>query len=241
MKIAFFILFLMCFGTFVSAQSWRNSLQDARKMYQEKAYSEALQKYQEAQKLAPKDIDLSTEIAQAAYRSGDLQRAEKAYQKSAKNSSEKKQKAINQYNLGNSFYKQEKLDQAIEAYKNALRNNPNDESARRNLVKAMTKKEKKDQQKKQQPPQNKDDQNDQPNQKPPANSEKENQQNSNKNPKQAPKQPNDGAREEELDSKLSDLKTNRILDELTKQEIETKKKMREQSSKSYPKKRGKDW
>lgn len=241
MKIVLFILLVVCCGTIGSAQSWRNSLQEARKMYQEKAYSEAFQKYQEAQKLAPKDIDLSNEIAQSAYRAGELQRAEEAYQKSAEKSSEKKQKAISQYNLGNSFYKQEKLDQAIEAYKNALRNNPTDEAARRNLVKAMTKKEKKEQQKKQQPPQNKDDQKDQPQQKPPTNSEKDNQQNSNKNPKQAPKQPNDGARDEELDSKLSDLKTNRILDELTKQEIETKKKIREQSSKNYPKKRGKDW
>ena len=47
-------------------------------------------------------------------------------------SKETKHKAF--HNLGNSFMRQEKYKEAVEAYKDALRNNPNDEETRYNLA-----------------------------------------------------------------------------------------------------------
>lgn len=43
------------------------------------------------------------------------------------------------YDLGNLAYRQQQYEQAIELYKNALRNNPNDENARHNLRLAQLK------------------------------------------------------------------------------------------------------
>ena len=42
------------------------------------------------------------------------------------------------YNLGNNFLKQQKLEEAVDAYKNCLRINPHDEEARYNLAKTLS-------------------------------------------------------------------------------------------------------
>ncbi|MBT7896447.1 MAG: tetratricopeptide repeat protein, partial [Flavobacteriales bacterium] len=54
------------------------------------------------------------------------------------------------HNLGNSLLKENKTDQAIEAYKNALRQNPTDEDTRYNLAYAQKVKKQEEQQKDQQ-------------------------------------------------------------------------------------------
>lgn len=48
------------------------------------------------------------------------------------------------HNMGNSFMEQKKYDEAVEAYKKALRNNPKDEETRYNLALAKQKQEKED-------------------------------------------------------------------------------------------------
>ena len=48
------------------------------------------------------------------------------------------------HNMGNTFMEQKKYDEAVEAYKQALRNNPKDEETRYNLALAKQKQEKED-------------------------------------------------------------------------------------------------
>ena len=48
-----------------------------------------------------------------------------------------KERANIYHNLGNSLLKEQKIKEAIESYKNALRTNPNDEDTRYNLVYAQ--------------------------------------------------------------------------------------------------------
>jgi len=61
------------------------------------------------------------------------------FHKSAKNSENKILKSKAYFNEGNIWYEKQKYEKAIEAYKNALRNNPTDEEARYNLALAMQK------------------------------------------------------------------------------------------------------
>ncbi len=61
------------------------------------------------------------------------------FQKAAKLSDQKSLKSQAYYNEGNVWFGKKKYEKAIEAYKNALRNNPSDEEARYNLALAQQK------------------------------------------------------------------------------------------------------
>lgn len=135
--IAVLSILLLAFGA--SSQNWRDTLEMARSAYQKKDYQKAVKLYEKAQKGAPENVDLSDEMAQSAYKSGDYQKAESIYQQNQNSRSGKKSKVDNYHNLGNSRMKSENYEGAIEAYKDALRLNPNDQETRYNLSEAKRK------------------------------------------------------------------------------------------------------
>lgn len=224
------------------SQQWRDSLNSARKLYKEGKYIESLDKYKSAQKRAPKNIDLSDEMAQSAYKAREFQKAEKLYSQSSSKKASPKQKAKTYHNIGNAKLQQKKYDEAVEAYKESLRNNPNDEETRYNLAEAMKKQQQnKDNQKKDDKTKDKKNQ-DQKNQ---ESKQKDKGQQDNKtkdNKTQDSKQQKQNSNfEENAKSQLSDKKTERMLDDLAKKEMETKRKLDANKSKSSDSKTGKDW
>lgn len=206
-------------SSWVFSQTWKDSLMSARNQYKEGKYAEAFKTYQHVKKIAPKKIDLTAEMAQAAYKSQQYEAAEKMYNQSGGKYAPSVQKAKTYHNLGNCKLKQKKYDEAIQAYRESLRNNPADEETRYNLAKAM--KTQKNEQKKQQQ---------QPPPKPQAPSP---------NKKQPPKQEKQDQAQQS--SKLNDKKTDRMLDELMKKEMDTKKKMDQQRGQTNTSNSGIDW
>lgn len=216
-------ILLLCFiAGNATAQGWRDSLSVARKYYQEKNYTAALEKYQQTQRIAPKNISFSNEIAQAAYRAGKFNQALNLYEKAAK----KNQSANAYHNLGNAYLQAKEYQKAVEAYKNALRLNPQDDETRYNLAYALQKQEQKPQPKQEPNPQNNQD---------------ESPKNQPNNPKPEPKEEDDNKpSSDKKPSKLADKKTDRILDDLMRQEMDTKKKM-ERQKQGATHTSGKDW
>jgi Ca-activated chloride channel family protein len=129
-------ILIFFFGNAYS-QEWRDSLETARQLYKKKDYGKALKYYESAQKKAPEDIDLSDEIGQSAYKAREFERSEKVYQQNTSNKRGIKEKAENYHNLGNTRMNKKNYQGAIEAYKEALKNNPNDEQTRYNLSQAI--------------------------------------------------------------------------------------------------------
>ncbi len=78
MRILFFISLLFLSNSAWS-QPWQDALKNARESYVSKAYEQSALHYQRAQKLAPKNIDLSVELAQSLYKAGKYEEAEKLY------------------------------------------------------------------------------------------------------------------------------------------------------------------
>lgn len=248
------------------AQQWRDTLMAARKSYIQKNYEQSFKLYRSAKKLAPKEIDLSDEAGQSAYKAGKYEQAEKMYAQSSSNKGSAAQKGITQRQIGNARMKQEKYAEAIESYKESLRNNPKDEYARYNLAQAMKKKaqqdkkqqqqdqkdqqekqnqQNKDQQNKQDKQQNNPGQKNQPeNQKNQGGQENSQQKNQGEQPKDQPK-PQQENRDQNPSgnnrNKLSDKKTERMLDKLMKQEMETKRKFDGVKSSGNTTHSGKDW
>ena len=212
------------------AQQWVDSLKVARAAYKSKEYDKANRYYRSAQNLAPKDVDLSEEIAQSTYRSRDFDNAEKVYQQAASEKNDKLEKAKMQHNLGNTRMKKKDYSGAIEAYKDALRNNPNDEETQYNLSEAIRQKKQQEDKKNNQQNQN-------------GKNPSQNQNNSGSN-----KSNNSGVgstsskNDKKSSGSLPNKQADKLLDNLTKQEANTRRRISSGSKNEENKsKSGKNW
>ncbi len=212
------------------AQQWVDSLKVARTAYKNKEYDKANRYYRSAQNLAPKDVDLSEEIAQSTYRSRDFDNAEKVYQQAASDKKDKLEKAKMQHNLGNTRMKKKDYSGAIEAYKDALRNNPNDQETQYNLSEAI--RQKKQQEDKKNKQQNQNGKN------PSQNQNNSGSNNSNNSGGGSTSSKNDKKSSGSLPNKQAD----KMLDNLTKQEANTRRRISSGSKNEENKsKSGKNW
>lgn len=218
-----FLIISVClvFSQLSWSQDWQDTLRMARKSYKAGNYKQALKYYKSATTYAPKGVDLSKETAQSAYRAGDYETAEQAYRKVASGAKTTKE-AVDAYtNLGLSQMKGQKYADAENAFKEALRKDPANEKARQLLAEAKRlKKQQEEQQKKQQQQQ--------------KNNQKDKDQD--KQPKQSPNQ-----QQQNQQQQLRDKQTDRKLDELQRQEMETKKRLNGARGTKGNGKSGKDW
>lgn len=257
-----FLIFLLLFSSSMSfgqdEDAWRDSLKVARKAYESKDYSEALKHYESAQKIAPDDIDFSDEMAQSAYKARDFERAEKIYQQGSSTKMSKRDRGDAMHNMGNSQMRQENYEGAIESYKEALRNNPNDEETRYNLSKAI----RKVQEQRTPPPQKPKDPND-PNDGDPNDDDgdkgqegdqgdpqngpgdkgesKDSKGSKGQSDQNKPGQGSGGGSDETSEGKLSNQMVERTLDKIAKKEAETKRSMMGAGSGGRSSNSGKDW
>lgn len=246
---------VLLFTGLACAQSWRDSLALGKKQYQEGKYDKAYESLIQAQKLAPEDVDLSKDIGNAAYRSGDYEMAEKAFRSVASNTPNPQQSSKHWHNVGNAQLQRKDYQQAIESYKQALRENPDNENARYNLAEAKRRlKKQQEQQQKQQDKnqdenkdQNKDEnENQEKGQDKQGDQSKGDQQNKSDQEKKGEQSENgenqNNSGEKQQAEKLSSKKTERLLDELMKKEMRTKRKaVGTQSSSSKEVESGKKW
>jgi len=212
------------------AQQWVDTLKVARTAYKNKEYDKANRYYRSAQNLAPKDVDLSEEIAQSTYRSRDFDNAEKVYQQAASEKKDKLEKAKMQHNLGNTRMKKKDYSGAIEAYKDALRNNPNDQETQYNLSEAI--RQKKQQEDKKNNQQNQNGKN------PSQSQNNSGSNNSNNSGGRSTSSKNDKKSSGSLPNKQAD----KLLDNLTRQEANTRRRISSGSKNEENKsKSGKNW
>lgn len=117
------------------------ALPDGNDQFAKKAYAEAEANYRKSKSMNEKKVEASYNLGDAIYRQNQPAEAKWAFAKAAEKAKEKPQKHYAYHNLGNSFMREKAYDKAVEAYKNALRNNPKDEETRYNyaLAKKMLK------------------------------------------------------------------------------------------------------
>ncbi|CAN5155550.1 tetratricopeptide repeat protein [soil metagenome] len=136
MRIASIILLLLSLSQ-LQAQNEATYLRQGNELYQQKKYQEAAAKYAKALNIKSDYLAAYLNQGNVLYQQDSLEGAIKQYELAANLATDKNIKAQAYHNLGNTHLKAGKYQESVEAYKNALRNNPNDPDTRYNLAYAQ--------------------------------------------------------------------------------------------------------
>jgi tetratricopeptide (TPR) repeat protein len=118
-------------------EDFRKKMRTGNQLYDNDKATEAETEYRKALHAKRDDSNASFNLGDALYRQKKYDEAGKQFEIAASAMDSKEDKARAFHNLGNSFLQQQKLKESIEAYKQALRNNPNDMDTKTNLSYAM--------------------------------------------------------------------------------------------------------
>jgi len=118
-------------------------------LYEKKKYNDARNAYNEALQKDPKNETGHFNEGDALYRSESFDDADKKFGAVAERSEDKGIKSKALHNQGNARMQQENYEGAIESYKQALKENPQDEETRHNLTYAKKMQQKQQQQQQQ--------------------------------------------------------------------------------------------
>ena len=148
------LLILLAFmtGAFIMAAcspSAEKLINQGNEAFAKEEYLVALHEYQSAQVESPELAEPYYNAANALYREGAYTEALEQMQLALQNLDNETLAENSIYNLGNTFYKTQELDQAIESYINALLLDPDDQDAKYNLELALQQQQQQEQQQEQ--------------------------------------------------------------------------------------------
>jgi Ca-activated chloride channel homolog len=121
----------------VNAQQVEQTIKKGNDLYRQQQYEPAKAAYDEALAKDPSSATAKFNLANTNYKLAKPGEAIKSFDELAVDSKEAADKAKAYYNKGAILSNQKKLEESIDAYKNALRQDPNDKEARENLQKAL--------------------------------------------------------------------------------------------------------
>jgi tetratricopeptide (TPR) repeat protein len=147
---AVLILLVIFTSVNVFSQGDRKYIRLGNKRYYNEKYDEAEVQYRKALEKTPDSKKADYNLANTLYKQEKYEAAGTKYMDLTGREKEKDELAKYYYNLGNSFFKDNNFEKSIEAYKNSLRNKPDDMDAKHNLQLAMNMMAMQQQQQKQQ-------------------------------------------------------------------------------------------
>lgn len=150
LKLFFAAFFLAAGFTFFSAQENYNTLvYKGNQQFDKENYETSSSKYMEAVKLNDKEFMAHYNLGNSLYKRKMFDEAKAEFEKAEKLANNLPDKSAALYNLGNTYMQQENSKKAADFYKQALKQDPYNESIRKNYEIAMLKEKEKKEQKKQ--------------------------------------------------------------------------------------------
>jgi len=233
------VMLLMVWVTVIQAQNERKFVRQGNKYYEAALkdtsrldtaqFNRAEIEYRKALEKKPDDPKWDFNLGDALYKQKKFEESSEKFKDIADRTVDKTEKSRALHNMGNSLLMNNKLDESITAYKEALRNNPSDLETKYNLLYAMNMKKKQDEEKKKQD-QKKDKDKDQ-------DKDKEKEKNKDQQNKDQQKQ-----QQQEQQSKISKQNAEQMLQALENDEKKTQEKVKKiQALKAQSKKVEKDW
>jgi len=237
MKVRLTLFVILLNSVVVFAQHPNSKIRKGNTAYKDSSYSDAEQLYREALMKDQSSFEASFNMADAIYKQERYSEANSLFKALSEKTDDKIKKSESYHNLGNSLLKEQKLDEAIEAYKNALRNNPKDLDTKHNLAYAMRMKnqsqeQEKEDQKEEEKKEEKEEQKEEEKDKGENQNEKGEQ--SEEEKKEEPKQPQDP-------NEMTEEEAQQILDALQQQEKELQEDLQKKKQQGVKLKILKDW
>lgn len=146
-KYLFLSLVLVSTATFAQ-KTERDYLRSGNKLYKDSLFVKSEVDYRKALELDPQSTDASYNLGNALLMQQKAKEAMEQFEAASRIEKDKAKLAEIYHNMGVILQSSKQLPQCIEAYKQALRNNPKDDETRYNL--ALAQKQLKDQQQNQQ-------------------------------------------------------------------------------------------
>lgn len=235
----------------LQAQEKDKDLPKGNDSFAEKNYIDAEAEYRISESKNPKKSIASYNLGNAVYKQNQAGEAKYHFAKALKTAKTREEKHKAFHNIGNTFMKEKDYTNAVEAYKNALRNNPADEETRYNyaLAKKMLKdnppkkdgkdkdkdknKDKKDDKKDKNKDKDKDKKDDKDKDKDKKDGDKDQEKKDDKNQNDGKPKPQPGG--------ISKQRLENLLDAVNNEEKKIQDRVNKQKVQANPKKAEKDW
>ena len=229
------------------AQHEKGDIREGNRLFKSEKFEESEVAYRKALDAQNSSIPGNFNLGDALYRQEKFEEAGKLFSDVSNKNASREVIAQAYHNLGNSFLQDGKLDEGIEAYKNALRQNPVDMETKYNLAYAQNLKKQQEEQEKEQK-QDKDQDQDQEKEKD-QDKEQDKQDNQDQQDKEEDKKKQEQEQEQEQEQqqqqqqqpKISKEDAQRLLDALANDEKKTQKKVKLAKAKAKKVRTLKEW
>ena len=229
-KISIFIL-LISLSYSSQSQNKKTLIRDGNNLYNDSSYNMAEMQYRKSLEKDQDYFNASFNLADAIYKQERYEESSSLFDALKDNAKNNIDLAKINHNLGNSLLKENKTDQAIEAYKDALRNNPKDEQTRYNLAYAQKVKKQEEEENKDQEENKEQDKKDKEQDKKDKEQEEQKKENKEEDKKQ----------EEQKKEDMSKEDAEKMLEALQQREKELQEKLQKKKVKGQKIKILKDW
>jgi len=216
----------------VSGQPSRNEIRQGNRLFIGEKFSESETAYRKALSGDPRSTVATFNLGDALYRQEKFEEALQQFESISGREASKIDAARAWHNLGNANLKAGKIDESIEAYKEALRKNPVDLDTKYNLAYAQNLK--KQQQQQQQQPQDQNEQDQQDKDKTAAEQQKDQGQ-------QQPQASDDKENQQSQPVKISKEDAKRLLEAIARNEKKVQEKVKKEKAAAARVRSIKDW
>jgi Ca-activated chloride channel homolog len=128
--------FIYC-NSFSQSEQAEKIIQEGNEFYKKQQYEQATMQYEKAIEADSSNTTALFNLGNSLYKKNSRNEAIKSYTDLADKTKETGLRSNSYYNKGVVLSKQQKLEESIDAYKDALRQNPDNAEARENLQKAL--------------------------------------------------------------------------------------------------------
>ncbi len=239
------LIILISLPVVLLAQEERKYIRDGYRAYMNENYTEAEVDFRKAEDANEQSFAARYNTSVALYQQDKLEESGKRFAELAKEAETPADQSKILHNLGNVMMKGQQYQQAVDAYRQSLKLNPEDEDTRYNLAYALEKLREQQQQQQQQQKQknnkNQGEEGDENQEKDDGQQQQQDQQNEKQQQQPGQENQDDQQQAQQRKGQLSKEEAQRLLNAILQKEKDVKEKVDKKKAQAVKKKTDKDW